>query len=214
MRILLRCFIVIALFILPAFGQSVSAPAQTAEAIGNNTVAVPDIPPPSTPVIDEQRLAAPVSEAQESSLGFPLFRTIGSLGLVLCLIAGGYFAARKFAPRYFAKGTSDRNMKVIETLSMGDKRSISMIEVGNCRFLIGNTAHQINLLAALPEAFSMVSEPEKVAAIPKGTPENDSSQPFRNLFETEKKRPTQFAGNPLPDDIRMKMRQLRASLER
>ena len=96
-----------------------------------------------------------------------MFRAMGGLGLVLFLMIAGYFAARKFAPRYFAKGASETNLKIIETLSMGDKRSISMIQVGNSRFLVGNTAHQINLLTELPESISVVSEPETLSETPK-----------------------------------------------
>ncbi len=200
--------LIILLFIIPAYGQSVSVPAQVAEgsaANGSNDRPVSLSTPtsPSTPV-----------ELPATNPSFPVLRTIGGMGLVLCLMIGGYFAAKKIAPRFFAKGSSDRNLKVIETLSMGDKRSIAMIEVGNSRFLIGNTPHQINLLAALPEPLSMVSEPEILPAVSKRSTMKEPIAPFRNLFEVEKKRPTQYAGNPLPEDIRTKMRQLRESLER
>jgi flagellar biosynthetic protein FliO len=155
-----------------------------------------------------------VSEIQDTNLGFPVFQTMGGLGVVLFLMVGGYFAAKKFAPRYFAKSNSDRNLKVIETLSMGDKRSISMIEVGKSRYLVGNTPHQISLLAILPEGLSIISEPERLSTASKDMIANETAQPFRNMFESEKRQSTQYSGNPLPDHIRMKMRQLRASLER
>jgi flagellar biosynthetic protein FliO len=212
MRIVLRNLLVIALLALPIYGQQAAPADQKADAGPNGHAVVPDAAPPAVPAeAPSSDIAA--EETHEADLGFPIFRTLGGLGVVLCLMAGAYFAAKKFAPRYFAKGISDRNLKVIETLSMGDKRSIAMIEVGNSRFLVGNTPHQINLLAALPEAFSAVSEPEK-SVTSKDILGNEPVQPFRNLFEAEKRRPTQYAGNPLPDDIRMKMRQLRASLER
>jgi len=97
---------------------------------------------------------------------------------------------------------------------MGDRRSVSMIEVGNSRYLIGNTPHQINLLAALPDPISLVSEPDTLPATAKSAARKESMSSFRNLFEVEKKRSTQYAGNPLPEDIRTKMRQLREALER
>jgi flagellar biogenesis protein FliO len=147
-------------------------------------------------------------------LRFPWMRTMGGMGLVICLMIGTYFAAKKFAPRYFAKGSTDRNLKVIETLSMGDKRSISMIEVAGSRFLVGNTPNQISLLAALPEQISLMSEPETPPSEPRIAREKELKTPFRNLFEVEKRRPMQYAENPLPEDIRSKMRQLREALER
>jgi flagellar biogenesis protein FliO len=204
MKALLRHLMFITLLIVPAYGQMVSGPAQTsAENAGSDASATAAQAQPTQPV-----------DMQQADFHFPVLRTVGGLGLVVCLMIAAYFAAKKFAPRYFAKGVAERNLKVIETLSMGDKRSISMIEVGNCRFLIGNTPNQLNLLMALPEAMSLVSEPESMQATSRSTGENESTTPFRNLFEVEKKRPSQYTGNPLPDDIRMKMRQLREALER
>jgi flagellar biosynthetic protein FliO len=204
MKALLRNLIVILLLLVPAYGQMVSGPAQPPVAgVGSDPAATAAQPQP-----------AQAPEIQEADFHVPVFRSLGGLGLVLCLMIGAYFAAKKFAPRYFSKATSEKNLRVIETLSMGDKRSISMIEIGNSRFLIGNTPNQINLLMALPEALSLVSEPDAIAATPGSAGGKESSAPFRNLFEIEKKRPSQYTGNPLPDDIRMKMRQLRAALER
>jgi flagellar protein FliO/FliZ len=208
MKPFLRNLLIIALFIVPAYGQLASTPAQTTDGSANSTAEN------GPALLDTQAPPTPVVEAQESNLGLPVLRTIGGLGLVLCLIAGGYFVAKKIAPRYFAKSASEKNLKIIETLSMGDKRSISMIEVGNNRFLVGVTPHQINLLAALPEPLSVVSESETLPVASKSEAFKESMTPFRHLFEVEKKRPTQFAGNPLPDDLRTKMRQLRESLER
>jgi len=86
--------------------------------------------------------------------------------------------------------------------------------VGNSRFLIGNTPHQINLLATLPESVSLVSEPETMALTAQSIPRKEHRTSFRNMFEVEKGRSAQHAGNSLPEDLRTKMRQLRDTLER
>jgi flagellar biogenesis protein FliO len=204
MKALLRQVMLVMLLLVPAYGQVVSGPAQP--PAGNAGGDLSAITAPAQP--------APAADMQVADYQFPVFRTMGGLGLVLCLMVAAYFAAKKFAPRYFSKSVTEKNLKVIETLSMGDKRSISMIEVGSHRFLIGNTPSQINLLMALPEAMSLVSEPEAMPVSSKSTSGKESTSPFRNLFEVEKKRPSQYTGNPLPDDIRTKMRQLREALER
>ena len=204
MNAFLRNLMLVTLFIVPAFGQTTARPAQT-------TVTSTDS---DAPVAESPVLASPVEKAEEPGAGYSMFRAIGGLGLVTFLLIAGYFAARKFTPRYFSKSASDKSLRIIETLSMGDKRSISMIQVGNSRFLVGNTAHQINLLTGLPESISMISEPEALSENPKASSKKESMIPFKKLFEIEKKRPTQFATNPLPEDIRNKMRQLREALER
>lgn len=159
---------------------------------------------------------APHGEAAGAGdLQFPVLRTLGGMGVVVSLIAAAYFAARKYAPKYFGKTMGEKNLRIVESLSMGDRRSVSLIEVANQRFLIGHTPHQINLLATLPDSVSLVSEPEEQAAdSPSPTLRKEPRAPFRRLFEVEKKRPVKSAAHPIPDDIRTKMRQLREALER
>jgi flagellar biogenesis protein FliO len=86
--------------------------------------------------------------------------------------------------------------------------------VANSRFLVGNTAHQINLLTALPASFSLISEPESTQIEVKNETKKETRTHFRTLFEAEKDRSTSQAGHPLPEDLRSKMRQLREALER
>ncbi len=171
-------------------------------------------PAAAVAVVEPVPLPMQAVEPQVEEFRFPTFRAIGGLGIVLCLIAAGYFAVRKFAPQYFTKSASERNLKVIETLSMGDRRSISIIQVANNKYLVGNTAHQINLLTALPEKLSLVSEIESPEPELIKEPRRESRNHFRNLFEAEKSRSTSQVGHPLPEDLRTKMRQLREALER
>jgi flagellar biosynthetic protein FliO len=194
----------LALLFAPVYGWSASAAAPNEAAnAGANSVPAADQAP-----------AAQAADIRETEVQFPIVRTFGGMGLVLCFMIAAFFAAKKFAPRYFKKSTSERNLKIIETLGMGDRRSISLVEVGNNRFLIGNTPHQINLLAALPEPMSLVSEPEAMALTAQNTPRKEQRTSFKNMFEVEKGRPPKYAGNPLPEDLRTKMRQLRDALER
>lgn len=131
-------------------------------------------------------------------------RTLGGMGLVLCLIVAAGFCLRRFAPGIFPKVNGGKNIKLIESLGMGDRRSVSLIEVGGSRFLIGSTPGSINLLAMLPEHISLVAEDNLT--------ESEKSH-FRNLFDAEKNRSTQYDGNMPSESIRLKMRRLREALE-
>lgn len=154
------------------------------------------------------------SETSDESFQFPLFRTVGCLGLVFCLMVALYFGARKFFPQYFQKADAEQNLKILETLNMGDRRSISLIQVADKRFLIGNTSNQINLLTEISESSPSSSEENETLQSSPKKEKKESGNSFRNLFEFEKKRPVPNDGNPLPDDIRVKMRLLREALER
>ncbi len=199
----LRILMFAALLLTPVYGQvaSTASPSPTSQANADPVAADPG-PIPT------------VGEARDEAMQFPMVRTIGGMGIVVCLMIAAFFCAKKFAPRYFNKPTGQRNMKVVETLSMGDRRSISVIEVANNRFLVGNTPHQINLLAALPDPVSLVSEPDTISANPRAAEKKAAGNQFRNLFEVEKNRALQYSASPLPEDLRTKMRQLRDSLER
>ncbi len=45
-----------------------------------------------------------------------------------------------------------RRLQLCESLSLGGKRMVAVIQYDTCRFLIGGTAHTINLLARLGES--------------------------------------------------------------
>ena len=145
-----------------------------------------------------------VSEASDQSFQFPLYRTVGGMGLVLCLMIALYFGARKFFPQYFRKADAEQNLKVLETLSMGDRRSIALIQVAGTRFLVGNTPHQINLLTTISEPIPSASEAGTSASTNIEQENKESGDSFRNLFDFEKKRPVQNSISPLPEDIRKK----------
>ena len=204
MKAVLLKLAIFMLFLPCAFGQAVSTSPRMESGTINGGPGI---------AADKLQTTSAV-EAQDGGGHFPMLRTLGGMGIVLCLMIGIFFAAKKFAPRYFTRATAERNMKIIDTLAMGDRRSISLIEVGGNRFLVGNTPQQINLLATLPEPISLGSEPDVLPANPKEKARRDFTSPFRNLFEVEKKRRPQQIAHVLPEDIRTKMRQLRESLER
>lgn len=204
MKEVLRSLLILALFLMPVLAQSAPMASQPANGTVNSDSRMAGGPMP----------ALQSEESPDAGWNFPVMRMIGGMGVVLCLMAVLYLGAKKYAPRFFPKAISERNLRIIETLGMGDKRSISLIEVGNSRFLVGSTPHQINLLATLSEPLSLVSEPDNVLQDLKEKPQKESKSSFRKLFEVEKKGPSQYTGNALPEDIRAKMRQLREALER
>jgi flagellar protein FliO/FliZ len=150
-------------------------------------------------------------ESTESGSGFSFLKVVGGLGLVLSLIVFGTLAVRRFAPQYLTKRSSERTIKLIESLSMGERRSIAVIEIEDRRLLIGNTPNQITLLASLGDGTSFLSDHE-AASVPVSS--RAAATPFRNLYETEKSGQSRSRMKVIPPDIRAKMRQLRESMEK
>jgi flagellar biosynthetic protein FliO len=190
---------------------------------------LPIVPPPlpaetETPPAAETAAAAhdPVAEPpQKAELLAPaqgsgwaeLIKTTGSVGLIICLILAGYFLFRRFAPQYMARRPGERDLRIVETLSMGEKRNIAIVQIGAQRLLLACTPGQITLLTALnvssgtPAAASPDLLESPAAPVFTGN--------FKNLFEQERQahpaRPS--AVKALSPDIRGKMLELRKALE-
>ncbi len=219
--------------------RSVSAAKEKTAGAGITKNANPAPPEPALPIVpppapSEREAPAEPEPARETSTpvattpekleaqapiqgpGWPeLIKTVGSVGLIICVILGGYFLFRRFAPQYMSKRPGDRDMRLVETLSMGEKRSISIVQVGVQRFLLACTPGQVTLLTALNG-----SSGNPASALPESRELSSAAQSvlpgnFRNLYEQEKKsslvRPS--AVKALPPDIRGKMLELRKALE-
>ena len=215
MKIFLPVFLALCLGILPVFSQDVQASAATAvmetesaEAGSLEIDALSSVG--STEAMVDQAAVFGGDVPQLSML-----HAFGGMGLVLCLLVGAYFCIRKFAPGYFPKMSSEgKNLKVIENLGMGDRRSIALVEVGGKRFLVGSTPQQINLLTTLPDHFSLVGEEDDLNISKDVKVEiGEEKQIFRNMFERGRPRSARYTGHVLPDEVRQKMRRLREALE-
>jgi len=149
----------------------------------------------------------------QNSDDFAMLRALGAIGIVFSLMIGGFFTLRRFAPGLIQKPPAQKTLKVIETLQMGDKRSISIVQVGERRLLLGNTSTGITLLTALDVAVhgELSGSPGEVLT----KRAQAQAGGFRNVFELEKS-PTAARGavpKTIAPNIRAKMRQLRESLE-
>jgi flagellar biogenesis protein FliO len=76
---------------------------------------------------------------------------------VIVLGIGAYYFSRKLVPRFTA--IRGKDISVVETIHLGQNRTLHMIEVGgNKKLLIGSTNTAINLIADITETVSGKSE--------------------------------------------------------
>jgi flagellar biosynthetic protein FliO len=188
--------------------------AQQGTAAGQASAAPPPIETvPGTP----QQAQSPAHSAGDFASGgqdFPILRTLGGLALVICLLIAGVIGGKKFLPQYFAKQTGDKQLKLLESLAMGDKRSVALIQVDDKILLVGNTPQQITLLANISGSLSLAATPELAPQTSQpSTAARTNGDSFRSLYEVEKKQPSRGTPKVIPPDIRAKMRQLREALE-
>jgi flagellar biogenesis protein FliO len=178
--------------------------------------------PPSVAAAGTAAAAAPAL-AETPSAGTPsgrnelallTIKTIGGVGLVISLILAGFMLFRRFAPQYFTKRPSERILRLIEMLPIGDKRSIMLVQAGANKLVLTSSPGQISLLMSLPDAAPATAlEGGNSAEI--ATP-GASSGKFRNVFELAKQVSSASPAPRLtfPPDIRGKMQELRKALER
>ncbi len=154
--------------------------------------------------------AMPTSMWMDS--GISVIKTLGAVGLVICLILGGSILFRRFAPQYISKRPNERLLKLVETLPIGDKRSILLVQAGNRRLLLAGTPGRVILLAPLADD-ALRSSPGTEEPVDDEVPSAAAS--FKNLYEMEKKVPPVRPAprHAIPPDIRGKMRELRKALE-
>ena len=148
---------------------------------------------------------------------FPTIKTVGALGLLAFLVMVGFLVLRRLAPHYFARKPDETIMRLVGTLSMGDKRSLAVVEVAGQRFLVGNTPTQISLLAPLTENAAAGDQRQQgaAAAKPTGPTVAVKRSGFLNALLAEKNDlgRAKPQADRIPPDIRGKMRELREALE-
>ena len=114
--------------------------------------ALSQVPPPGP---SEQALQAPLDlkdEKPTQGLVQPsepsVWRAFGSVVLVLGLAGGGLWAFRKWGAKRMP-GSGGARIKVEETLSLGDRRFVSILKADDEKFLIALSPQSITLLARL-----------------------------------------------------------------
>lgn len=80
--------------------------------------------------------------------GGSLTRTLLSLLLVIGLAVAVMFLSKKVLPKVSAM--AGKKVRVLETVSLGSRRAVHLLEVGDRQILIGSTQTTITRLADIP----------------------------------------------------------------
>lgn len=111
--------------------------------------------PAGGPTPSEKELQAPLTledgkptPGQATESGPSGLRAFGSLVLVLGLAGGSLWALKKYG-RGRIPGAGGGKLRVEETLALGDRRYVSILDAEGERFLIALTPQGINLISRL-----------------------------------------------------------------
>ncbi len=93
----------------------------------------------------------------DTSTFLSYFMSVGvALGIVLLL---AWVTIRFLAGRFGVSGKGDRNIKIIETMPLGPKRGLHIVEVGGKVLLIGSSEGGLTLLDRLERDCIAVTPP-------------------------------------------------------
>lgn len=77
--------------------------------------------------------------------GTTLYRIIAALLIVVLLGVASVYASKKLLPKWSA--AQGKKIKVVETIHLGTRKTVHLLEVGNQQILIGTTPDSITKLA-------------------------------------------------------------------
>jgi len=83
-------------------------------------------------------------------------RTMLAVVFVIVLGAAAIYVSRKLLPKIAAR--PGREIRIVETVHLGPRKAVHLIEVGKRRFLIGSTNENVRKLAEVTPGFPDLSE--------------------------------------------------------
>jgi flagellar biogenesis protein FliO len=102
-----------------------------------------------------------------------IVKSVFSLIFGLILFAGilylAYISTKLIGKRYMLSGKGGRNLKILETVSVGRDMTIAIARAGERIFLVGITPDRINLLSELKEDDLLTPYSEAADELPKGS---------------------------------------------
>lgn len=147
----LTCSVLMVL-LLAVFGASASAQSEAKPPAAATDSTSPQQPQPA-PDNNNDRLPFMSQSEHESQDAAPgvaglLFRTVGALLLIVGLIVAVAWGMKKFAGARFGSPKEDApQLALLNSLSLGDRRSLAVIRFGSRTLLVGSTAQNVTLLA-------------------------------------------------------------------
>jgi flagellar protein FliO/FliZ len=126
---------------VPTVGATTPTPTPGVATMPGAPAAVPGTPAnPNTPVT--------VGQAGPGPSAGTLLQTILALVLVLALLAGLAWAAKRYGPRVAGNSA---NLRMVGALNIGGRERIMVVEVGDQWIVVGASPGRVNALATMPK---------------------------------------------------------------
>ena len=100
----------------------------------------------------------PMRTSDKSDTQELFFKMMISVLFLVALGAAAIYVSKKFLPKI--TNLPGKEIRVIETVHLGPRKAVHLLEIGNQRLLIGSTNENITRLADLTTAFTDLSAQE------------------------------------------------------
>lgn len=132
---------------------SANAEAPVATSASPEPQATRTASPAAPPMTADDRLPFMASDDRSSSADQPsgfgmIARTLGALLLVIGLLVAGSWCLKRIKGSPFRGSREDGHLEVLKTVTLGDRRSLTVARFGERILLIGSTPQSFALLAA------------------------------------------------------------------
>ena len=85
-----------------------------------------------------------------------ILQIISALALVFGLLGALYWLTNRYSGKFGSN--SNRKIRLVEKLPLGDKRSLILVEIGQQSYLVGSTPQNISMLAPLEKEESICDQ--------------------------------------------------------
>ncbi len=96
----------------------------------------------------------PINTKKEPGTRELFFKFMISVLFLAALGAGGIYISKRFLPKI--SNLSGKEIHIVETVHLGPRKAVHLVEIGERRFLIGSTNESITKLAELTSAFNQL----------------------------------------------------------
>ena len=106
---------------------------------------------PSHNFSKSERSKISFSRDNSSYLFNSFIKMMGILGVLLSVIIASFYIFKKFINPKYINATNNSNIKILNRIYIGPKKSIAVIAIGDDRIVVGITANTISTLARLDD---------------------------------------------------------------
>jgi len=167
-------------------GQAPAAPSESQEysdvGIENAGSPSPARLNPSVSKNDESARAESTFPAVQSDKWFSVLRAVGATIFIVGLILSATVLLKRYMPDRFGPLGRTKQIQVLESVALGEKRVLTLVEICGSRLLLASSPTSVSLIKEFG-ANSTIEVPPKILAETRNASKTETSDPGALVFK-------------------------------